>query len=570
MSKDPGLSASLTRVVRLETMAASRCHRNRELLTSQLTVLDAPTVVGAAAVTARAAPDSAHEMMKITSTRIISQTFFFGLFVFLCLVTQFSHLKGYPVSLFLEISPLVAIANAISTHALYRHLIWCLWLLIPTLLLGRFFCGWVCPWGSLHQFAGRYLVPHKRAWTIPANRYRTLFRTKYLILIFMGVLAIFGSLQIGWLDPLCLAYRSFASAVMPVADWLSGGQLEVAPRYCVGSWGIGLLALLLIAANMFIPRFFCRVLCPLGALLGLLSRWSWWRIDRNLKSCVDCGICRSRCEGACDPDTRLRKAECMVCFNCIYDCPHDALDWQAFPARETEISGPDLTRRQVVTSCATGLLVLPMLRSSGDSTVNFSPRAVRPPGAVAENLFLQRCLKCGQCMRVCPANTLQPAWTEAGIEGVWTPVLNMRMGPCELNCTLCGQVCPTGAIQAISIAQKLGTGAYSNQGPIRIGLAFLDRGRCLPWAMDTPCVVCQEVCPTSPKAISTRDAAAADGRILKQPQVNPLLCIGCGICVHECPVVDSPAVYVTAVGESRSRERTLGLQSRQIIPKADT
>jgi formate hydrogenlyase subunit 6/NADH:ubiquinone oxidoreductase subunit I len=110
-------------------------------------------------------------------------------------------------------------------------------------------------------------------------------------------------------------------------------------------------------------------------------------------------------------------------------------------------------------------------------------------------------------MRVCPTNTIQPAGLEAGLEGLWTPVLNFRAGTsgCQLNCIACGNVCPTAAIRPLTLDEKLGHGDFASRGPVRMGMAFVDRGRCLPWAMDVPCIVCQENCPVSPKAISVRE-----------------------------------------------------------------
>ena len=202
-----------------------------------------------------------------------------------------------------------------------------------------------------------------------------------------------------------------------------------------------------------------------------------------------------------------------------------------------------------------------MARLSGGVRKNFSKKVIRPPGSVAEDEFLQRCIKCDQCIRVCPTNVLQPALFEAGVEGLWTPIMISKMGWCELNCTLCSQVCPTGAIREISIAEKLGAGPFEAQGPIKTGTAFYNRGRCLPWSMDTECVVCEEVCPTSPKSIFTRNVEITDrwGAVkeLKRPFIDAEKCIGCGICEHECPVKDDPAVYVTAIGESRDKERSL-------------
>ncbi len=496
--------------------------------------------------------------MKITRIRLISQIFFFSLFLFFVFVTEFSYLKGYPVSLFLEADPLVAIATAITTHSLYKGLLWSLVLLIPTLLFGRIFCNWICPYGILHHLVGwlfNYWNPKKR---IENNRYRKLYATKYYILTAMAVAAILGSLQIGLLDPIALLFRSFAVSVLPAID-MPTEWVYVRPHLYQLSWVVGFLLLFLVGMNLVIPRFFCRVLCPLGATLGVLSRFSLWRIDRDPDKCTDCDLCLTHCEGASDPHTNLRKSECFVCMNCLEDCPHDAIHFKFLPDLSHEVTSPDITRRRTILAGLVGLLFIPFSRRSGDLTKNFNKMVVRPPGSLAEPDFLERCIKCDQCIRVCPTNVLQPALFQAGIEGIWTPILNMRMGYCELNCVLCGQVCPTGAIQPISIEQKLGIGEFVEQGPVRLGTAFYDRGRCLPWAMDIPCVVCEEVCPTSPKAIFGRDVTVTtrtgETLALRRPYLDPQLCIGCGICEHECPIKDYRAIRVTAVGETRSTDR---------------
>ncbi len=347
--------------------------------------------------------------------------------------------------------------------------------------------------------------------------------------------------------------------------------------------------------NLVIPRFFCRVLCPLGAFLGVLSRFALWRIDRDLTKCTDCNLCLRHCEGASDPQAALRKSECFVCFNCIDDCPEDALSFKLVPVPvhkkvvgsikagtawlfgrkviskipETEIAAPDVPKRRWILAGVVGVLTYPFLRySSAVNKRSFHHKAIRPPGTVAEEEFLERCIKCDQCINVCPTNVLQPSTLEeGGLEGLWTPVMDFKTGFCQLNCTLCSEVCPTGAIQKIDLAQKLGLGKYKEQGPIRLGTAFFNQGRCLPWAMQTPCVVCEEVCPTSPKAIGTyvETITRWDGTkvMLNKPYIRPELCIGCGICERECPVMDDPAVYVTAIGETRSKDRTLLLGSHK-------
>lgn len=543
---------------------------------------------------------------RITTWRIFSQVFFFSLFVFLLWCTWFSRLGGYPVSLFLELDPLVGFATALSTHTVYRWLWRGLFILIPTLLLGRFFCNWVCPYGTLHQFVGWLFRIRKNQDSIQKNRYRSLYQFKYLVLTVFLVLAAFGSLQIGLLDPICLLVRSFAAALMPASDLatlnLAEGLREKlgmnsAPllllaskpgateaRVFAGSWFIGLFLFALVAANLWIPRFFCRVLCPLGAFLGVLSRFSLWRIDRDVSKCTDCDACLTNCEGASDPQAALRKSECFVCFNCIDDCPEDALAFRLVPPPmptaekvknaiskvfDLEKAAPAVPKRRWLFAGVAGAVAYPFLRLSGSSDDrSFSPKVIRPPGSVAEPEFLERCIKCDQCINVCPTNVLQPAtFTQAGVEGFWTPLMDFGVGFCQLNCTLCSEVCPTGAIQKISLAEKLGLKESAEAGPISLGTAFFDRGRCLPWAMETPCVVCEEVCPVSPKAIGVyhEEITRWDGKKvqLAKPYMRPELCIGCGICEHECPVSDQRAVYVTAIGETRSKERTLLLGSHK-------
>ena len=166
-------------------------------------------------------------------------------------------------------------------------------------------------------------------------------------------------------------------------------------------------------------------------------------------------------------------------------------------------------------------------------------------------------------MKVCPTNAIQPALLEAGFEGTWTPVLINTIGYCEYNCVLCSHVCPTGAITPLTVEKKLGKPA--GQKPLKIGTAFYNRGRCLPWAMNIDCIVCEEVCPTSPKAIwfESVEVQLRDGtkKILKRPRIDANLCIGCGICENKCPIHDYPAVRVTSIGETRSSTNQMILKS---------
>ena len=281
----------------------------------------------------------------------------------------------------------------------------------------------------------------------------------------MIVAALCGSLQIGLLDPICLFHRSMSMAIFPMLNLFFPSSVYVRQYFHAGAWVIGFLLLFLVGMNVVIPRFFCRVLCPLGAFLGTLSTAALWRIDRDPHKCVDCDLCLKSCEGASDPHTQLRKSECFVCFNCIEDCPEDAISFKFMPALQREITAPVVPARRAFLATLLGVAFFAFGRASGASDRNYDKKVIRPPGSVEEKDFLERCIKCDQCLRVCPTNVLQPALMESGLEGIWTPILNMKLGYCEVNCTLCGQVCPTGAIQRITIEEKTGTGTVCQRRP---------------------------------------------------------------------------------------------------------
>jgi ferredoxin len=238
----------------------------------------------------------------------------------------------------------------------------------------------------------------------------------------------------------------------------------------------------------------------------------------------------------------------MFCFNCFNSCPEDAvafkLKWPPMANKKA-----DMGRRAVLGGLVAGIS-LPYLGWLDGRVHRVSDaRLIRPPGSLPEKDFLKLCQRCGLCMKVCPTNVINPTLSEAGMAGFWTPNLIMTQGYCEYTCTLCGTVCPTGSIRKISTQEKI-------KAPIKIGSAYIDRGRCLPWSGNGPCIVCEEHCPTSPKAIYLREAlvAAPDGKKIgvKLPYVDLNRCVGCGICEFKCPIKGRPAIRVIAAGESRS------------------
>jgi polyferredoxin len=472
--------------------------------------------------------------MRIVTARRISQVFFFALFIWLCIVTavgdKFWQLRHWPVNLFLSLDPLVAIGTILTTQTLYWHLLLALATIILTIILGRFFCSWVCPFGSIHHFVG-YLGKRSKpaGQRIKLNRYRKAQGIKYFVLAFLLAGAAFPSisatLQTGLLDPIPLVSRSVNLVLLPIAD-KPFALLAVTQRLYELAGLIFAVFAAAVLLNLFIPRFYCRFVCPLGALFGVVSRFAIWRIGKNKQACTGCKFCEQHCEGGCEPATTIKIAECVLCFNCRDDCKKmdDCISYQTVASRAGEHTNPDISRRGFILSVASGVLAVPAIRLAGKVGKGWYYKVVRPPGALAEAEFLKRCIKCGQCIKVCPTNVLQPAGIEGGIEGLWTPILNNRIGTsgCQYNCVACGSVCPTSAIRAISLDEKMGKGKFASKGPIKLGTAFVDRNRCLPCSMNKPCIVCEENCPVSPKAIYTAETfnAVRNGRLTVKKAVG--------------------------------------------------
>ncbi len=464
------------------------------------------------------------------------------------------------------------ISSLLAGHAVAKGMLWGLLLLGLTAILGRVFCGWVCPLGTLHNLVGalrnKQDAPLGPAW----------FRLKYLVLIALLGGALGGMNLAGILDPISLLVRSLSLGVYPAFNAGINGMMDLAAgtgARAIGApadffYGLlkrsvlafqqphflqGTLLTLLFAAvlllNLKERRFWCRYLCPLGALLGITARWALLKRE-VAEGCSGCAICDKECQGLAITKGRdWQPSECLYCWNCDDPCPKSQVSF-GFSAKPAE-GDLDLGRRRVLLAGAAGFAGAAVAKAAPHARSDKpDPLLIRPPGARPEPEFLARCVKCGECMKVCTTNGLQPTGLEAGVEGLWTPVLVPRLGYCEYKCTLCGQVCPTGAIERLPLERKVA---------VKIGLAQVDRSRCLPWAFTTPCIVCEEVCPIPDKAIwyevvQGKDRGGSPVE-LKQPRVDTEKCTGCGICETKCPVVDRPAVFVTSIGESRSRKNQL-------------
>ncbi len=486
--------------------------------------------------------------MKVT--RRLSQILFLCLFIFLLINTEYRgrDLITYPVKFFLEFNPLILLSTFISTHSVIKPLLISLLVIGLTVVLGRIFCGWVCPFGAIHNAVSFF--KRKKDLKQEEGRWNKNQNLKYYILFFLLIGSLFSLQFIGILDPLSLLVRTLSLAVFPVISFITElaihkNFLSFKLLYFRQAVLFGSIFLVLSLMNIKKRRFWCKFLCPLGALLSFLSYFGILRLNVN-EQCNACKLCLKVCPAGCNPDSSKswKKQECFICYNCVEECPEQAISLGLSFNRKDKL---DLERRYILGSLLGGVLFFPLLKIDPSSKIP-SPNLIRPPGSKNEDEFLARCIRCSECMKVCLTNGLQPTTYEAGLQGIWTPVLVPRIGYCEFNCTLCTQVCPTGAIKNLTLKEKQ---------KVKLGLAFIDKNRCLPYAFGIDCIVCEEHCPTSPKAIWLREESLitkeGNQKIIKQPIVSPKLCIGCGICENKCPVSDKPAIYVTSINETRPK-----------------
>jgi MauM/NapG family ferredoxin protein len=480
------------------------------------------------------------------------QVLAFAAYVYL-LFAALQRRVAFPLAdLFFRLNPLAALVAMVADRAWIPRLALALVTVGLTLLVGRAWCGWLCPLGTLLEWM-RFRSALRRA----ANLSPRWGIVKNGLLLVILAMALFGSLSLLVFDPITLLTRTMTTAILPALNhtvteveralypvgflrpaisWvervLRGPVLPVVQPVFAMNVLIFLLFLGVLTLNTLADRFWCRYLCPLGALLGLLSKASLLRpVIRP--ACNRCG----QCVGVCRLDAidtgrgyEIVPSECTVCLDCLAACPEGGVGFrlQRRPAPSHEY---DPTRRQVLATLGVSAVSVALLRTDARAKQP-DPHLIRPPGVGDESGFLSRCVRCSQCMKVCPTSGLQPVLFEAGPEGLWAPRLVPRLGHCDYGCNACGQICPSGAIPPLDLDVKREQ---------VMGVAVIDRNRCWPWADGIPCIVCEEMCPVPDKAVQLQ---VDEGDEVQKPVVVSDRCIGCGICEYQCPVEGEAAVRV--------------------------
>ncbi|MCP4347198.1 MAG: 4Fe-4S dicluster domain-containing protein [Desulfobacterales bacterium] len=524
-----------------------------------------------------------------------------SLVVFLVLLRAAIYETLESPDFFLGLDPALAVITAISGRTLFPAFIPAMIVLILAPVLGRVFCGYICPMGTTLDGGDKLFSARKKK--IAGNRSEFFPRTvKYIVLIFMLGASVLGVSFIFAGSPLSLITRFYGLVIFPALSFLAEKTLELiqpiayyldlqtllyaqikTPRFATQVF-ILFFFIALFASARFSPRFWCRYLCPSGALLALVSKKPLIRRHVS-EDCTECGKCARSCPmGAIpdkEPETTLSK-ECIVCRTCENICPVSAVSFRieskiTYPLRLPKFQGnrkpdkPDrisLTRRGFIYSGLAGtgaaLISITGLDSvhgkPGEGQV--LPELLRPPGALPEPNFLSQCVRCGECMAACPTNTLQPIWLDSGFAGLFSPRLVPRRKFCDPKCNRCGEVCPTGAIRNLTKKDRIWA---------KTGTAVIFRRKCLAWEYRKSCMVCDEVCPFD--AIEFKKEA---GNPFAVPRVKENKCAGCGYCEYFCPVRNQAAIVVTPMGalrlsrgsyekEGRSRKLELLLKPKDTV-----
>jgi NAD-dependent dihydropyrimidine dehydrogenase PreA subunit len=497
----------------------------------------------------------------ITARKAVQYVALFA-FLLLFLLSKQGGWAGDLVNLPMRLDPLLMLAHLLSSRTFLLGSSLALLVILLTVVFGRAWCGWICPLGTTLDL---FSLKRKRDRRSPfPEGWR---KVKYGLLLTTLAAALLGNLTLLVFDPLTIFFRSLSAAIWPAIDWVVTGlesllfqvPLLSTPVAIFDQWvrpGVFPIeplfyrdALLfaavfggVIALNWIAPRFWCRYLCPLGGLLGLISKFALFRREVG-EACKGCTLCTSVCPtGTIDPQKGYASdpAECTLCLDCLETCPRSLI---AFSPR-LSLAGwnvYDPGRRDALLAIGGAVAGVALFRSNWLAKRE-PAHLLRPPGVRQTNpdlIAFSKCIRCAECVRACPTQALQPAVFDAGLEGLWTPVLIPRMGYCDYSCNACGQVCPVQAIPALSLDEKRQT---------VIGKAYIDQNRCIAWSDHRDCIVCEEMCPLPDKAIQLEEAQVwgPDNTSLtvKLPHVLRDRCIGCGICEYKCPVNGEAAIRV--------------------------
>lgn len=435
---------------------------------------------------------------------------------------------------------------------------------VSAVLFGRVYCSVLCPLGIFQDLV-LWLKQRKKK-----NRQKFQYRRESRGLRYGILLGTAAALFSGFailpilLDPYSIYGRMVTHMLTPLWQQTVNGAAHLGERYDLYGlasydfiWqgaaalvvSLAYFLLLGIAAWRY-GRIYCNTICPVGTLLGTVSRYSVFRMRIQPETCVRCGLCEKSCRSSCIDvqQQTIDASRCVGCFSCMEVCPRQALQFTA--VRQVAVrkaadascqQGPKdlLTRREMLATSfiAVGAAAGALLKAAPASGAVLGSRnhqAIRPPGAGSQADFSNRCTACHICVDRCPNQVLTPALLEYGFGGIFQPHVDFSRGYCDYNCNICGSVCPNGAIKKLSLIEKQ---------RLRIGKASYHPEQCLILTEGVECTNCVLHCPTGAIVLEEKDGK-------KLPKIQHAQCIGCGSCTYHCPA-HPPAMQVVGTDEQK-------------------
>ncbi len=450
--------------------------------------------------------------------------------------------------------------------------------LILTVLFGRVYCSTICPLGIMQDIINYFSQKLKSKKAKRFHFKKPLNVIRYPVLIIVVLFYVAGSIfLINWLDPYSTYGRFTTYFFKPVIVGINNGISAVLKNYDIFflypvhpvplRWGLYIFPALLFVVILYLTftrgRLFCNTVCPVGVLLGFVSKFSIFKIGIKTSTCINCGKCEHVCKAECVDfkQHHVDMSRCVGCFNCLSVCPTDAAGYYLYSKplkknKPVEKSNKEHTgkfdpgKRKFIAGIASYLVGLSGLSFSAFATkvnkndnlkVIHRKTPVSPPGSLSIERFTTACTACTLCVSACPTKVLQPSFLEYGFLSIMQPRMDYLSGYCNFDCTKCSEVCPTGAILPVDLEKKQTT---------QLGIAHFVKQNCVVYTESSDCGACSEHCPT--KAVHM--IPYKNGLVI--PEVTENICVGCGACEFACPV-DPPhkAIYVEGNPEHQAAQK---------------
>lgn len=425
-----------------------------------------------------------------------------------------------------------------------------IFLLLLTFICGRIYCSVICPMGVFQdvvsRIANRFNKKKQQTYSPPRNLLRWVIVAGVIITFFSGF-----TLALSLLDPYSAYGRMITSLFKPL--YMEGNNLLAAllnpmgiynfyfvdiairslPAFIIGLVTLGLIGLLAWKYG----RTYCNTICPVGTILGFISRYSLFKIRINPEKCNSCGACSRKCKAFCinSKEHTIDYSRCVDCYNCLSVCPQKALNYSYSGIKKGKTVQAERSRRTFLATTAISLLTISKAMAEKEIAILKNGRSYKkehplsPPGAQSADHLLKHCTACHLCVSRCPSHVIVPAFMEYGLGGMMQPRMSFEKGFCNFDCTVCSTVCPNGALLPLTPKEKHIT---------QIGKVVFVIDNCIVNTDGTSCGACSEHCPT--QAVSMQPYKNG----LTIPTVHPELCVGCGGCEYVCPVRPFRAIYI--------------------------